>query len=327
VATEFAQLINRDAGALTARYAWREFPAQLYDIVGDRGDRCWVPDREFRHGDDQVEWVHVGKMPLELIGDLVETRLGVLNASRTWIALHPKLGTVYLSALADRVACANGMPVITDQADTCGALNGWGMDTLARVLLGDDTGDPEPSRREGDVAALYAAIAIQAVVPAGLVDLPAERIVGLRHKLAAEFDAFCVHLDSLTPQLTELARIENPEVLRARLEIMVGRDLLRPTSDLDRSLRKLGLQPARAVLGMKSFELPAVAAAAASGVGLPVAAGQAGLAAAQFITAAVQARQTAEAHRRSAAGYLLGLRGELTPAGVVDRIRRTVRRA
>jgi hypothetical protein len=234
---------------------------------------------------------------------------------------------IYLSALADQVARANGMPVVTDQISSYGTLNGWSLDTLASVLLTDESETPDADRPEGGIASLYAAIAIKAAVPAGIEALPAEKIVEIRHKLAPEFDAFCAHLDSLTGQFTELARIEDPGILHARLTIMAERDLLRPTADLDRGLRALKLQPARAVMAMKSLELPAVTAAAVSGVGLPVAAGQAGMAAAQFIASSIQARQIAEERRRSAAGYLLGIRGELSPTGVVARVRRMFRRA
>jgi hypothetical protein len=154
-----------------------------------------------------------------------------------------------------------------------------------------------------------------------------EQVVKARRTLAAEFDAFCAHLDSLSGQFAELGQIEDQQILRVRLEILVGRDLRRPTAELGRGLRQLGLQPARAVLGMKSLQLPAAAAAAASGVGLPLVAGQAGLVTAQFIASSVQARQTAEERRRSAAGYLLGLHSELTPKSVVDRVRRMLHRA
>lgn len=78
---------------------------------------------------------------------------------------------------------------------------------------------------------------------------------------------------------------------------------------------------------MKTLELPAVAAAAASGAGLPIAAGQAGLVAAQLIASTIHARQTAADRRNSAAGYLLGLHRELTPANTVNRIRKVFRRA
>jgi Family of unknown function (DUF6236) len=324
VAAEFLELINREGEELRTRYAWPElFPAELYAAVADHGTACY---RLGYAGDGKVEWVHAMKLPAALVTALVETRLGVLNDDRSWIAMHPRLGSVYLAALAERVAQANGMAVITDQSAAYGVLNGWELGTLARVLLSDDD-DDRAGRPTGEVAALYAALAIRAVVPEGLADIPADRIVEARRTLAAEFDAFCLHLDSLSAQFTELARVEDPAVLRARLEVLVGRDLRRPAAELDQGLRKLGLQPARAVLGMKSLELPAVAAAAVSGAGLPVVAGQAGLVAAQFIVSGIQAHQAAEERRRSAAGYLLGLRKELSPRGVVERVRRTFRRA
>jgi hypothetical protein len=78
---------------------------------------------------------------------------------------------------------------------------------------------------------------------------------------------------------------------------------------------------------MKSLALPAVASAAAAGAGLPLVAGQAGMAATQFIASSIQAHQAAEVLQRSAAGYLLGLKRELTPASALERIRRTFRRA
>lgn len=113
-------------------------------------------------------------------------------------------------------------------------------------------------------------------------------------------------------------------VLRARLEVLAGRDLRQPVAELETGLRKLGLEPVRAVLGMKTLQLPAVAA---TGAGLPIAAGQSGLVAAQFVASSIQAYQAAQQRRRSAAGYLLGLHRELSPRGVVDRVRRLFRRA
>jgi hypothetical protein len=155
VATEFLKLINRDAEALTARYAWpSEFPAELHEIVGDDGDRCWTPDGEIDHRALRVEWVHIGKVSPSLVDGLVSTGLGVPNANRTWIALHPRLGTVYLSALADRVAQASDMAVVTDQPDAYGTLKGWRLDTLARVLLGDETSEYPVDRSGGEIAAL-----------------------------------------------------------------------------------------------------------------------------------------------------------------------------
>ena len=154
--------------------------------------------------------------------------------------------SVYLSALADRVAQANDMPVVTDQPQMYGMLNGWELDTLTRVLLSDETSDGDSRHRTADaIAATYAAIAIQTVVPEKLDGIPVEKIVQARRTLAAEFDAFCAHLESLADQFSALTQVEDPAVLRARLEVLVGRDLRRPTAELDRGLRQLACnQPA-----------------------------------------------------------------------------------
>ena len=131
----------------------------------------------------------------------------------------------------------------------------------------------------------------------------------------------------MADHFAELARIEDVAVLRARLEVLAGRDLRQPAAELETGLRKLGLEPVRAVLLMKTLQLPAVAATAATGAGLPIAAGQSDLVAAQFVASSIQAYQSAQQRRRSAAGYLPGLHRELSPRGVVDRVRRLFRRA
>lgn len=323
VAKEFAELIDTEGESLRAQYAWPDpFPAELYDAL-DHDSGGWsghVPD-------DRVEWVHIGKLPVQLFDQLADTRLGEPSPDRSWIALHPRLGSVYLAALADRVAQANGMPVITDQPSAHGALNGWDIGTLARVLLEDEAVDAPISRTADGVAALYAALAVNAYVPDQLADVPVERIVDARRKLAPEFDAFCAHLDSLAAQFAELAQVEDQGVLVTRLGLLAERDLLRSATDLDRGLRMLGLQPVRAVLSLKSLALPAVPFAAAAFFGLPAVVGAAGVIVAQFVASGVQALQVGKERRRSAPGYLLGLRKELSPTGVIERIHGTFHRA
>ncbi|ADP78968.1 DUF6236 family protein [Pseudofrankia inefficax] len=319
LADDFLALISQQGDALVRRYGWlREFPGDPGNVL----DHCF---EENPLDDDRVGWVHLGKLRPELADRLTATGLGVLSDNRFWVGLHPRLAQVYLTALADRVARANDLATVTDQPSSYGALNGWTLETLARVLLTDDA-DERPATTVEDVAAMYAAVAIATVVPAGLGDVPVERIVRARRTLAVEFDAFRDHVETLTDQLGAMTSNEGPEFVRARLKLLVERDLRRSTADLERGLRQLGLEPARAVLGMTSLELPAAAAAVASGAGLPLAAGQAGLVAAQLIASSAHAHQQARDQRRGAAGYLLGLQEELNPTSVVDRVRRMFRR-
>lgn len=162
-----------------------------------------------------------------------------------------------------------------------------------------------------DVAIRYADIAVTTVVPSNLEHVPVAKIVKARQKLAAEFDVFHQHMKSLDEECTELATIENPAVLHARLHLLVDRDLRTPTAALQHDLRTLGLEPATAVLGLKSLPLPAIAAATST-AGVPLAAGEAGLVTARLVTAGLRARAARRAARRSGpAGYLLGLRQTL----------------
>lgn len=324
VAIEFLRLINHNQEALRARYGWpTELPPEIYTSVAADGFACGDP---FHPGfDEKVEWIHVGKVPHRLSEALEEARLCVLSPDGKWVAMHPRLGSIYLAALADRIAEANRMPVVTDQPFAYGTLNGWSMETLTQVLLDADT-PIAPSRTADQVSALYGALAVEAVVPENLREVPIAKVIEARRKLAAEFDAFSAHLDSLSGQFAELAKVEDAAILQARLKLLIERDLRRPAAELDKGLRQLGLQPARAVLGMKSVELPVVASAAASRLGVPIAAAEAGVVAAQILATSVQTRRTAEERRRSAAGYLLGLQKELSPTGVMERLRSTFRR-
>jgi len=283
------------------------------------------PPHDYDDGNPYLGWIHTEKGTFELRWGLVRSGLG--EEVGDWLVVAPDLAAVYTAALADRVARSNDLAVVTDREGPHGILNGWNIDNIANALLGDDQED-EPTLETDEVEALYAAVAIRTVVPARLDDIPVNKIITARRKLAAEFDAFRDHLSLLADRLTELGQIKDPLILQARLELMVERDLRRPTQELEEKLRQLNLEPAQAVLGLKSLQLPAAAAAAASAVGLPASVGQAGLVAGRLVASSVQSRmQRGVTLHTSPAGYLLGLKKQLTPGGVVERLRRTMRRA
>ncbi|MCM3920285.1 DUF6236 family protein [Frankia sp. AiPs1] len=320
VAEEFLTLISRQGDALAERYAWlTDFPRVQQPAVLNQSRTVPVDDA-------RVTWVHVGKVPPALVRRLVDTRLGVRSVDWGWLGMHPQLASVYLTALADRVAHANDLVPVTDQPGHLGVLNGWTVETLTHALLSDQT-DRQPTGTVDDVSALYAAIAIQTVVPAGLADIPVAQIVDARRTLAAEFDAFREHLASLNDRFSELTQTEDPAILRARLEDLVEGDLARPLAELERGLRQLRWEPVRAVLGRSSLALPGVFALLPETARLPVVVGAGGMVAATLIGSGARVREEARDRRRSAAGYLLGLREELNPTGVVDRIRRVFRHA
>jgi len=323
VAEGFLDFIASNRETLQIRYGV-ESPDTNSDgtLGGNPLDKLALP--RGRADIDRAAWLHVEKLTADLRRVILMSGLGVKHGD--WICVAPELAAVYVAALADKVAHDNDLAVITDQPDAHGILNGWNVDTLARVLLGD--GQDREALDADEVGAMYAAVAIRTVVPARIGDIPVEKIIEVRRRLAAEFDAFRDHLNSLADRLTELGRIKDASVLQARLELMVERDLRRPTDALEGQLRQLGLEPARAVLGLKSLELPAAAAAAVSAAALPAGIGEAGLVAARLITSGIETRdRRRQMLQSSPAGYLLGLQKQLTPGGIVERLRRTMRRA
>ncbi len=349
VAAEFGELVRREGDALRQRFG---LPSTLdpdptpYTVPEAHQSRLiWTLSEalgpEGRHAnrsrlvhdrDPALAWIHREQLPEPVWQLLVESGLAVTGQeprnSPEWIGMHPVLVSVYTAALVDRIAQVNDMYAVTDQTDVHGMLNGWTVDTLAHVLLDDaDAGREVPSRDIDEIAVLFAVVAIQTVVPANLADVPVDRIVKARKALAEEFHAFRDHLDSLSEQFEGLRSIEDPRVLQARLKLLVDRSLRAPMADLEKGLRQLGLEPARAVLSMKSLDLPPVAAAAATAAGLPPVVGQAGMVAAQLLSSGLSAHRSAQNQRRGAAGYLLGLRKQLTPRGVVSRVRAVFRRA
>lgn len=361
VADEFIEFIRHNRKALQAKYSvpqavesedpfipYRGVERTIVDALAqglplpqpkrthlspDCDGRLERPPHPF-DGNPNIGWIHVEKLTARLANELVRSRLGVLVGNRPdfrgepeWAVVAPGIAAVYTAALADRVASWNDLSVVTDRQGAHGILNGWDIETLARLLLSEDRED-ESSLDTDEVGALYAAVAIKTVVPARIDDIPVDRIIRARRELAPEFDAFRDHLSLLADRLTELGQIKDPSILQARLELMVERDLRRPTQELEDKLRQLGLEPAQAVLGLKSLELPAAAAAAASAIALPPGVSQAGLVAARLIASSVQSRaQRRQILATSPAGYLLGLEKELTPGGIIERLRRTFRSA
>lgn len=262
------------------------------------------------------------EVPSQLGDRLVELGLAIRivgHRGSLWLCLHPDLAAVYMTHLAEDVARSNGMSVVTDQPDFHSLLSGWSTERLAEALLGDQ---PEPAVPVPDrLAETYAVLAIRTYVPANLATVPVKRIIKARKVLLPEFHAFRDHLESLHDDLTEIAQLTDPNVRQARLELLLEKKVRVPGADLEQKLRKLGFEPARAVLSAKTPALPA----AATGLGVPPLIAQGAMVAGRFVSAVVAGEQAAEGERRNAHGYLLGLREELDPRGVVDRVRRTFR--
>ncbi|MFJ8475624.1 DUF6236 family protein [Kitasatospora sp. NPDC094011] len=325
VAAEFEELLDREERGLQRRYRLPPVPEQ-YGGFGWEVGNPWLLDEE------RFAWIHRSQLGVSEdtagrmrdLGLAISTRFDPLTGVRDdvqWVGMHPHLVAACSCVLADRVARANALTPVTDDPRLF-TLPGQGtVEEFAAALLDG------PHRTSGPIAGLYACAALKAVVPRGVGDLPVEAIVRARRELADEFDAFRLHLQAMAEDFSELEAVEDPEILKARLEAMVNRDLTGPTRKLERGLRTLGMTPVRTVLGLKSLELPAIAALSAHALDVSPIAGAGGMIAVQLLSSARTALRASAERRTSAAGYLLGLRREFEPAGLLTPIHRgTARR-
>jgi hypothetical protein len=330
VAQDFLALLKREERALVKRYRVSRDPYR--EGFGAEVDNPWYQD------ETRFAWIHTSQLgvPAELysprkhplvqymhdVGLGVITRFDPLTGVRDdtrWIGMHPHMVAVYSCALANRIGEANALTPVTHDPRLFALPSHWTVEELAAALLQNT----RPTAG-GQATTLYACTAVQTVLPADIEHVPVEKIVRARQILHDEFEAFRAHIDALGEEFARIEGIEEPGILQSRLESMAERDLVKPAHELERGLRSLGLEPVRAVFGLKSLELPAIAALAAHTAHISPVVGAGGVIALQLVSATRAARRAAIRKRTSAAGYLLGLRRELNPVGTLARVRRAL---
>jgi hypothetical protein len=329
VAEEFLALVLREDKALLERYRvshgpWRGFGVQrLNPWFQDETRFAWIHTSQLGTG-SRHQYHPLGKQ-LRDMGLAIESRFDPLTGVRddvNWVGMHPHLVAVYSCALAHRIAQANDLALVTHDPRLFALPSNWTMDELSATLLGDHP--PRMRADGGGAAAMYAFAVTQAVVPADIEQLPAEKIVLARRRLSDEFSAFRAHLVSLGDELARIGSVEDVAILRSRLELLAERDLVKATRELERGLRALGLRPVRAVLGLKSLELPAAGALVAHAANLSPVVGAGSAVVFQLVASVGRARREAATQRATGAGYLLGLRRQLSPGGALARVRRAL---
>lgn len=314
----FFDFLDRYSDELRSRYGRDACGAEsLYgrDAVGEpqSGEPRWVR-------------VHVSKMTLRLVRRLADEGLLILREDPRSIVMHHRLAHVYLAVLANLMARENGMTPLTDQPLTCAGTSGWTIDAMAQILLYDEAGTA--SEEPADYSHVFAALALQTIVPRDLAEVPVERIIEARRRLLPDLMRYRDFLDSLVPDFVEISEVLDPEVRAARLRNHVESQIAQPIETMERELGRLGLQPVRAVLSLQTLAPPTALGLLADTLHAPSLVTGAGVVAGCLVgatsSALVQRRQVLAGHP---AGYLLSLRQELSPSDTVAQIRSAVRRA
>ncbi|MFF3980631.1 DUF6236 family protein [Streptomyces sp. NPDC001828] len=250
-------------------------------------------------------WIYCGgtgtKMSSTLRHQLLDAGLAVqVDGRDPWVGLHPRLGAVYLTALADTVARHNALSPVTDDPRMHHAVGA--LDRLADLLDLSVT----PALR--DTRAAYVHLSLRAVIrPERIAAVPVSRLVAFRQRYAPELAAFHAHIDSLATELAQIAAVENPEMARAHLQALYERSTKPQLDALRRALRAFGVESTVGTLGLKvdlgAVSGTALGALAVSGGRPALGAGAVALTVVPYIAGRLKARR--QQRTDSPVAYLL----------------------
>lgn len=244
---------------------------------------------------------------------------------RKWLAMPPALGWTYKGMLTQELARRTGYVPATDQDRAHDMIGHWDERAVISTCMEDDRYIVpfDPAR---DFAGRLGTLAVAGALPAGLADVPAEKIVKVRKDYAGEFTAFTDAVSAAAADLEEhLAGIEDAAALREYLRLELARRVEEPLEDLRGALRGLGLRTADTVLNFK-FELGTLTTAMAGTLGE----GPVTVAGVTFGLATMH-RGMAEARdaqiKGSPVGFLLRVQHHLPQVPAKRRALRAIRRA
>ncbi|WP_438295849.1 DUF6236 family protein [Streptomyces sp. HUAS TT7] len=161
-----------------------------------------------------------------------------------WVGFHPRLGTVYHTALADTVARHNTLSPVTDDPGMHHAVGT--LDRLADLI------DLPVTPALQDTRAAYAHLTLRAVIrPERIASVPVSRLVDFRQRYVPELAAFHAHIDSLATEVEQIAAVENSEIAQAHPTALHERTAKPQLDGLRRALRAFGVESTVGTLGLK----------------------------------------------------------------------------
>lgn len=289
--------------------------------------------------DASLAWIHVMKIPPDLVDLLVDRQVAVRGNSQVheegllalhghhtnpehWIGMHPALAGAYMTALAGEISVESSFEPLTDQTDLRIATPNYDVRAALSLLLGQQANRDRAASADG--IETYVMLALQQVMPANLDQITAEQIIDCRTKLADELTSFRTYVDDMRQDLVELAQI--PDELR-RIEAFtehVQQTVEQPLRKLERGMERLKVPTVRqlvvaSVLGglptATSLTDPGASPIAGLAVGAAVVIGNAWWS---------NREDRADLKQESAVGYLLDVQNQLNPRTAFERARELV---
>ena len=293
----------------------------------DQSD-VWAGPAPWRHWhgaakvDERFAYIHATKMDPHLVEGLTEASLATRGrgGDPEWIAVHPKLAQVYMTALADDVATRRGVHPVTDDATHYEAVGGWSVDRIGRSLLQlPDEGGAK------DVVVSLAFVSLEAVMPANVASVSVDRILEVRTQYRAEMLAFQDTMANFADELATLASVTAPADFMTHLRLEHETRIAPELERLKRSLKVFKLDAVPTALGVKLAAPAAATAATQYGFDDPAVTGVAGAAFGMLTLRQTRKARISAEMKASPASYLLQVEEGLTPGDLLTRVSRKTR--
>jgi hypothetical protein len=267
--------------------------------------------------DPKLTYVFSEKITKDAARELEESSLALPDAGdRRWIGMHPKLATVYMTALAEQLASERGLRPVTDETLDHLAVSGCTIERLGQALLGD-VNLSERKLSSEEITVEMASFAFQAVLPKDIANVPIKKIIRFRKKFAAERFAFQAYLEAL-PSKEEWRELKSANAVRAHLKLEYTKNLQPKFDELKKQLRDVGIDTVIGAMNVRVASTPALAIGATIGLtGNPVFSilvGVGGLALGLIPVIRDKQKEIEKIYRSSPAAYLLRMEENLAPA-------------
>ncbi|WP_330301576.1 MULTISPECIES: DUF6236 family protein [unclassified Streptomyces] len=344
VAPMFLEVLTRHAEALhTAGYgvspAWDDWDGRTrnpFDPVAPRsfghGSRHTHGTRPERPGVAAAYWE---EFTPELRAALMDSGLATdvrrgpgfrgrrsLTNGR-WMAMDAGLAWVYTCAFVEVLARQGRYTPTTDQPDAHLASAGWDADRVAETLLG--TTGTAMSAQPDNFADAVGLLAVRLAVPAGLDNVPVEKIVKLRENHRDEFAAFNAAVSQTVDELRqELAGVTLAVARESYVQMAVEQRFDAPLSALRDAMKAQGIGTVYGLANVK-FEMPSVVSAFGPAVvggfvGQPMAGTAVGAALAVVGARHTHKQQVKVLKAGNPAAYLLSVQRGLQPRSLLRKI-------
>jgi hypothetical protein len=318
----FERLLTRHAEELRAKYdvnkRW-EWPADP------------VTSAYAQLRDPSLAYVHSTKLDAGLIGHLESESLAIAHpeGNQIWAGMHPRLAAVYMSALAEEVATANGHQPISDETLDHVAAAGWSLPRLAAALLDQpslaedaellESKDAASDAVDQELRGALAMVSVRAVVPKDPKELSVTEIAHIRNDLGNELTRFQEFIDDFAAGLPHLTTNADPEAIADHLRLAHEKKVQPLMDELDGRLRSAGVDTALTAVST-SIATPAVLTLIPA-LSIPAAA----VALSVIPVVLAKRRQTREVYEKSPVAYLYRLEKGLEPQTLLARVEERVR--